>query len=128
MPEGVGYSGSNVVAGAGLELNYVGNHVYAASGIVNDSGTGGPNATLLNFVTGANAIVATLDFNDDSTGGSDIYFRMKYNGISVLDAKGGQEFLPWKYDIFIPPYTNVEVLWGSQSNFNGNAFLSGKTI
>ena len=128
MPEGVGYSGSNVVAAAGLELNYVGNRVYAASGLIVDTGTGGPNTTLLNFVTGANAIVATLDFNDDSTGGSDIYFRMTYNGVGVIDAKGGQEFLPWKYDIFIPPYTNVEVLWGCQSSFTGNCFLAGTLV
>jgi len=128
MPEGIPYSGSNVVATAGLSLNYVGNHVYAASGLVLDAGTGGPNTTLLNFTTGAKAIIATLDFNDDSTGGSDIYFTMKYNGIEVIESKGGVEFLPWKYNIFIPPYTHVEVLWGCQNQFTGNTFLAGKLL
>jgi len=128
MPEGIPYAGSNVVAGAGLELNYVGNHVYAASGLIPNAGTGAPDSTMLNFTTGAKAIIATLDFNDNSTGGSDIYFRMNYNSIVVLDAKGGLEFLPWKYNILIPPYTNVEVLWGCQASFSGNVFLAGTVV
>jgi len=115
------------IASAGLLLRYIGNNrVYAASGLVTDAGTGGANATLLDFVSGAGYIVGRIDFSDNSTGGADIYFEVDFNGETVIQMKGGQEFLPLKFDILIPPFTDVLVKWGSQSNFVGNCFLTGR--
>jgi len=107
-------------------LSIVDNHAYATSGIIPDGGSGSAATTMLDFTTGEGYIFGKIDFNDNSTGGSDIYFEVFFNGQEVIQSKGGQEFLPWKYDILIPPLTHVVVKWGSQSSFNGNCFLSGR--
>ena len=52
MPEGVGYSSSNVTAGTGLSLNYVWRDVYAYSGSIDATDSTTP-ITMLKFTTGA---------------------------------------------------------------------------
>ena len=123
---GVGNPVGGSFTGPAEALEYVGDFAYATSGVINDAGTGGANATLLDFQMGSGMLVGTVVFNDNSTGGSDIYFEVLFNGKIVIQSTGGQEFLPWRYDIIIPPYTEVIVRWGAQSNFYGNCFLSGR--
>jgi hypothetical protein len=120
-------AGSNAqYTGASQSIYTVDDYVYGTSGNITNTGTGAPDSTLLKFTTGKQLIKGKIDFNDNSTGGSDVYFRVTYNGVIVIDMKQGQEFLPLKYDIIIPPLTEVEVLWGCQNNFVGNCFLTGR--
>jgi len=126
---GIGGAGNPVggsFTGPAEALEYVGDFAYATSGIIPDGGSGSAATTMLDFQMGSGMLVGQIDFSDNSTGGSDIYFEVLFNGKVVIQSKGGQEFLPWKYDIIIPPYTEVLVKWGSQSSFNGNCFLSGR--
>jgi len=116
------------IASTGLGIRYIGeNHVYAASGIVRDAGTGGANTALLDFISGTGYIRGKLDFSNTSSGGQDVYFQLLFNGLTVIDLKEGSATLvPFKFDILIPPYTTVEANWGSAGTFDGNCFLTGR--
>jgi hypothetical protein len=113
MPEGIPYASSNVVAGAGLELNYIGNHCYAFSG---EFGTSGVSQTTLEFTTGKEYIIfkayftGPLKFSDPNTG-REANWQVSLNGIIIanihtdtteadITAQGELEFL-------VPPFTNV---------------------
>jgi len=116
MPEGVGYASSNVVASAGLELNYVGNHVYAFSGTFASATSA---FTMLDFTTGAKTIKGLFAFNGQirfdssvSAGGYSGY-QVSFNGIIVALAKtdttnNDMPIKGWE-KVIIPPYTNVKV-------------------
>ena len=60
MPEGVGYSGSNVVASVGLGLNFVGDQVYAYSGVHNGTNS---FVNYLSFTTGKEAFLGKVQLN-----------------------------------------------------------------
>jgi hypothetical protein len=115
MPEGVGYSGSNVVAGTGLELNYVGEHCYAYSGMLAVSGS---VQTHLNFTTGKNLILGKLYCNgavdmSDVARGQETAFQIKVNGVIIAQLKTSSETddnnpTIWN-DLLFPPFTNVQV-------------------
>ena len=105
MPEGVGYASSNVVAGTGLELNYVGNHCFAYSGVVSVDDT---QTDLLNFQTGNKTIRAIIIFNSVTT--DKLYLhKILFNEIIVqeyfaFDSGGRRGVI---FDMIIPPYTSV---------------------
>jgi len=113
MPEGTPYASSNVVAGTGLDLNYVGKHCFAYSGsiIVNNS-----TETLLSFTTGSSYIIAEFKDGIDFTnvGTKFVGFTIKINDIVVLtnyhtvDSGGKNESnTPSTYRLVIPPYSQV---------------------
>jgi len=116
MPEGVGYASSNVVAGTGLDLNYVGNRVYAYSGAV-----GVPNSQtyLLKFQTGNKLISGRMytGYCQDVTVAAvadDIVFEVKLNGVLIAarytdTAKEAGTINMIYFTMIIPPYTLVEV-------------------
>ena len=115
MPEGVGYASSNVIAGTGLELNYVGNYVYAYSGTFQSLNSA---ATMLNFTTGAKSIIGEIQCNGsfrlgDSDSGDTTAFQISFNGVVVglLKTETGQEDSPPSatQTFVLPPYTNVQV-------------------
>jgi hypothetical protein len=115
MPEGVGYSGSNVVAGAGLELNVVGDYAYAYSGLKTGTAT---TVTYLSFTTGNYILVGTFQLNsvvtiDDPALGDASAMVINFNGVPVsnLKADGELERAPASQDqeVIIPPYTVVLV-------------------
>ena len=115
------------VAQTGLGIRYIGEHAYALSGIERDAGTGGANTTLLNFTSGAGYIRGTLDFSNTSSGGQDVYFQLLFNEIEVIDLKeGSASLVPFKFNILIPPKTQVVAQWGSAGTFDGNCFLVGR--
>ena len=115
------------VAQTGLGIRYIGEHAYALSGIERDAGTGGANTTLLNFTSGAGYIRGTLDFSNTSSGGQDVYFQLLFNEIEVIDLKeGSASLVPFKFNILIPPRTDVVAQWGSAGTFDGNCFLVGR--
>jgi hypothetical protein len=116
MPEGIPYSGSNVVAGTGLELNYVGAYVFAYSGTFPSANA---SAIMLNFTTGSKSIIGELQCNGsvrivDSDTGDTTAFQISFNGVVValLKTETGQEDSPPSatQTFILPPYTNVEVL------------------
>jgi len=137
MPEGVGYSGSNVVASVGLGLNYIGNRCYAYSGAHN--GTASYVSYLL-FTTGKEPILAKVNFNgapspdDPSTGGESIcrisldeqvvaYMKTSTNS---PDATGSVQ----KSILVIPPFTKVEIDVRTLANaaFQGTVLFTGKIL
>jgi len=131
MPEGVGYSGSNVVAGAGLELNYVGNHAYAYSGIVAISSGSSADHTMLNFTTGAHVIRGFISWFSEATGTSDEFVAVKLNGVTTVLSRYSHAYhasADQPLEIIIPPYTNVECLFGNDAGTNATLQLTGRVF
>ena len=115
MPEGIPYASSNVTAGTGLELNYIGNHCYAYSGTF-DAATS--FADVLQFTTGKEYIVSIISCNGlvnpaDTGPGTNSIFKIQLNGIVVAYVKveTSNESMPSliPIEIIMPPYTNVTV-------------------
>jgi len=115
MPEGIPYASSNVIAGVGPDLNYIGNHCYAFSGsIIANNNT----VTCLDFKTGAGYIVADFSqaLNYSNVGnGKLIGFTIELNGIVICDnLEATQTFgtnennQPSTFSFIIPPYTQVK--------------------
>ena len=114
-------------SGTGSSINYIGNHAYAQSGSIENAGTGGPDTTLLKFNSSNNYIVGKMDFGTNNTGGHDIYFDLIYDGQKIMEIKeSSAAIVPMRFDIFIPPQTEVEVKWGSNSTYNGNVMISAR--
>ena len=117
MPEGIPYASSNVVAGTGLDLNYLGQKAYAYSGAV-----GVPNSQtkLLSFQTGNKIISGRMytGYCQDVTVAAvtdDIVFEVKLNGVLIAarytdTAKEAGTINMIYFTMIIPPYTSVEVL------------------
>jgi len=120
MPEGVGYSSSNVVAATGLELNYIGNHCFAYGG---EFGRATAEQTVMNFTTGAGYIVGELFVSGgiapgNASGGVST-FEVKLNDITSvwLKVESAQEDQPSnaKVKLILPPYTTLTVISDSDS-------------
>jgi hypothetical protein len=129
MPEGVGY-GPQDTASAGLNLNVIGNHGYAYSGVIADASSAAADSLMLKFTSGNFNFVGHLNFTDDHVANDNIYLTMSLNGTIVINviyrsaAAGTDNLNPW--DIMIPPYTDVEIKFGASSNVDGTAWLTGK--
>jgi len=122
MPEGIGYSGSNVVAGAGLELNYVGSKVYAYSGLYVSSTT---SSTKLLFTTGKNIIEGQFQLNmpvddDAPQSGTVSSANILFNGITIAIISGSSvdagSNRTVTQNVILPPFTSVEVIVDSTGN------------
>ena len=125
MPEGIPYVGSNVVAGVGKELNYLGTHCFAYSGSF--AANSGPT-TYLDFTSGSGYIVGRFEMNANfaGTGGNDLIVIIKLNGINVVfEQDVGNNYLAGDcyFDILIPPYTNVEVQMSAASAVSNINFI-----
>ena len=113
--------------GAAEALEVIGNHAYAASGVVNDNASGSAATTLLKFTSGNFYFVGWLNFSSDETSTNSIFLDLNYNGTSVINTKEEHPAIEIQhYYILIPPYTEVELKWGSSGNKNATAFLTGK--
>ena len=137
MPEGVGYASTNVIAGTGLDLNYIQNRVYAYSGTFAASTA---SATMFNFQTGNKTIRGLFTLNgqiyyDDGTAGGHSVFKISFNGVVIhltkCDTVGNDSPVQTFQKVVIPPYTNVLVECISSEN-NANelmtATFTGKTL
>jgi len=122
MPEGVNYSSSNVIAGAGLELNYIGNHCYAYSGTYPANITA---ATALEFTTGNQYIIGEIQLNaainpTAPDNGSSTLALITFNGItvSIIKAEAANNDIPTyaTQKVLIPPYTNVKIVVDGNDN------------
>jgi len=128
MPEGVGY-GPQDTASAGLNLNVIGNHAYAYSGVITDDASSAANSLMLKFTTGNFNFVGYLNFTDDHVANDNNYLTMTLNGTTVINLiyrsePSAHDLNPWT--IMIPPYTEVELNFGSTGVVDGTAWLTGK--
>jgi len=131
MPEGVGYPGSNVVAGAGKELNYVGNHAYAYSGAISIDVGSSADHTMLNFTSGAHVIRGFISWFSEATTTADEFIVIKLNGVIIVQSAYSHAYYSsgdQPIEIIIPPYTNVECLFGSHSATTATLQLTGRVF
>ena len=119
-------------AGIGSGINYVrtdeGNFAYAFSGDVVDAGTGAANATLLNFTTGNETIMADIGFTETEKSSEAVFFKIIINSSTVVnvayDASPTYTNVP--YVVLIPPYSHVEVKWGCSATETATGWISGR--
>jgi len=112
MPEGIPYASSNVVAGAGLDLNYIGNLVFGYSGIVVVQSA---PISLLEAQTGSGTIECKVGIFTPLSSSNNAEIVVKLNDISivafeVLNTTQGDYltgFAP--IDLIIPPYTQLKI-------------------
>ena len=111
-------------------LEVIGDHAYAYSGVISDAASGAPSSTMLKFTSGNFYFVGYLDFTDDHVANDNIYLAATMNGTTVINivyksaAAGTDNVNP--YNLVIPPYTEVEILFGASSNVDGTAWLTGR--
>ena len=104
-------AGSNP-AGIGSSLNYIGNHVYANSGTYEAKNT---TQTVLEFTTGNNYIVGTLQLNSavqySNASVRQSAAKISFDSQIIALVVGSAEDAPVSQatDILIPPFTNVKV-------------------
>jgi len=109
MPEGVGYGPQNT-ASVGLNLNVIGKHAYAYSGVV---GITASETTLLNFQMGSSYLVATLQISYLALSSIDVNYRIYINDVVIqgylaYETAGASEpdnLIP----ILVPPYATIKV-------------------
>jgi hypothetical protein len=116
MPEGIPYASTNVTAGTGPDLNYIGKHCFALSGMY-ESNTSAQ--IVLGFSTGNKYIRGTFQWNgfvQSGTPGSGnvSLIQIRFNDIKVsfmkVDTESEDNFSSGNAETFvIPPYTNVTV-------------------
>jgi len=132
MPEGIPYASTNVVAGAGLELNYVGKHVYAYSGEITFQNAG---TDALVFTTGNNPMVLNMMVMTNDTDADDFVYNLTLNEVSIAKARftaiGMSSLtLPIQLlNIVVPPYTNVKLNFKNQTDDTAHTaygILTGK--
>jgi len=137
MPEGVGYSGSNVVAGAGLDLNYIQDRVYAYSGMYQIASS---NVKHLEFRTGKQLIIAKFTgiaaaLPATLASGAVSLFKININGITIATVKtdSDTEDMPTYATIplVIPPFTTIEINVESDrstADMKTSCLITGKTL
>jgi len=121
MPEGIPYASSNVVAGASLDLNYVGEFVFAYSGGIEASTS---EQSMLDTVSPGDMIVGEFQFNqpvaptvpqNDETSA----VQIKFNGvtISIMKVHEGTGMTgSVTQKVVIPPYTKILATCESTDN------------
>ena len=127
MPEGVGYGPQNT-ASTGLNLNVIGNHAYAASGIFDSITT---TQTLLKFTSGNFYFVGEITVSggvEFSSGGlpngTMNAFQLSFNGtvlaVYKTDTNDEDMFSSHSMPIIIPPYTEVQIDMVANANNTGD--------
>jgi len=113
--------------GPQLGLSTLGEHAYGMSGSVTDGGSDTAATTLLDFQSGKQYIIGTIDFTNNVASAHNIYFTISFNGLLVNETKEATAALiPLKYDILIPPLTEVVVKWGAGTTGEGSVMLVGR--
>jgi hypothetical protein len=116
MPEGVGYGPQNT-ASVGLNLNYIGRHVYAYSGEVIAKGNGTFDE-YLNFQTGKEYIKARLMVQYAEASADSLEWQVRFNGIIIAASTSAHQTASSYFtdfvDLIIPPFTKV--VWQITNN------------
>jgi len=123
-------SGGANPAGTGSNLNYIGNHVYANSGII---GVDQNTTTMLSFNTGSGYIVAKIQVDNSSGSNDDIKYFIKFNSETISSwyfSTAGNHNEPMNpVYVIIPADTRVEVSAANQqstSERNHTAIVTGR--
>jgi len=128
-------STSGAFTGAAEALELIGaaggnfSHAYAYSGVINDNASGSAAALALKFTSGNYYFVGVVDMITDTLLNDQRYLDVTFNGVSVF--KGSWDNEPYAIagpvtNLIIPPYTEVEVKWGSSGNKNATIVLTGR--
>jgi hypothetical protein len=120
--------GGGAPAGVGSSINYIGNHVYGASGVVSSDGTN--ELTLLEFNTASQSyIISKVQYAMSTTADVDFICRLYFDNqiVMQLNQRAGSstnntEINPSVIDIMLPPETKVKVTM--QSGSGGRDFSS----
>ena len=110
MPETDTIPVSASIASTGLGIRYIGDHVYAYSGVisVNDNET-----TLLSFNSGKGYIKAQVQFNYISNANQDFTYKIYFNNIVIQQYNVGNSVIYTSPDnfinIIIPPLSDVRL-------------------
>jgi hypothetical protein len=99
-------SGNNPT-GVSTNLNYIGNHAYATSGMV--AGSTSARTTYLEFETGTGYIVGELQQGStNETTRKTVYVSYDSQTIIQMDVDNNMPF-PNDYKLLIPPHTKVKI-------------------
>ena len=120
MPEGIPYASTNVVAGASLDLNYVGEFVFGFSGTF---GCSIAEQTIFDTVSPADVIVGEFQYNQpvnpESLADESGACQIKFNGVAIAIlkvAEGSGMTGSVTQKVVIPPYTKIEVTCEGSDN------------
>jgi len=111
MPKGIPYASGNIVAGTGKELNYIGSHCFAFSGVVSVDNN---KANLLSFTTGKEYIEAWIQLYASTTQADDFEVEILVNDLAIISSEyeksySGQFVNGIPRRVIIPPFTKVDV-------------------
>jgi len=122
------------IAVTGPKLIYTedGNHCYAYSGSIEVEDGTTADITMMDFISSPSTyIIAKVVWSNAGISTDAFFEEIRLNGIPVFlnyyDA-GPDKFTKQPIPILIPPYTRVEILYGSGSStaVNSTAMLTGK--
>jgi len=136
MPEGVGYSGSNSPVSTGLDISYIGKHIYGYSGPIVINNT---NADLFDFRTGAELISITMQWGMDGVTGGAVIIKVDLDGVNVLyknvgisgsDNRDDVMVGTNSVDMILPPYTafKLNIANGGSGNKTCTAWIRGNIL
>jgi hypothetical protein len=113
MPEGIPYASTNVIAGVGKDLNYIGNRVYAYSGYVGFNNSAA--VTFLEFTTGSEYIVCTAQYtvmdDGEQINEDDVRVVIKLNEVKAfvnIDSGSPNRVQTAWPELILPPYTKLQ--------------------
>ena len=104
-------AGSGGTAGVGKGLNYIGDHAYGNSGLVQTAGDN-TYSTAMEFTIGGGYIVAKIQLCPASGNADDLAFRILVDDQAVAEfytANPPNEFNPNPVPFLIQPYSKVTI-------------------
>jgi len=111
-------------------IEIIGNHCYAYSGNVQNTGTSAPDTTMLKFTTGNYYSVVAFNFSVDKEAAAVYDIVMKLNGSIIYDSEfdGSPIHGIWLYPVHVilPAYTEFEFLFGCDSAATAQAIMTGR--
>ena len=115
------------IASTGLGLRYIGNHCYAASGLKLSASSSSADILMLDFTSGNGYIVSKIYFGNNVIPNYVTYFAIDFNGERVMGYGESRSAEPPYQPILIPPFTRVQIYWGSnQADNDAYCFLTGR--
>ena len=119
-----GGGASNTVnpAGTGKSLNYIGNHAYGYSGVIDIVQS---DTEMLKFNTGNEYIKAKIAIQNGSGSGDDMRYEVKFNGEIVAQVYAGNSDnlnqFQFPLNLIIPPNSSILITGFNVSSVSGRA-------
>ena len=135
MPETDTIPVSASVASTGPGIRYIGNWVYAYSGIIGVTATGGNTDEFLNFTSGSGIIKARFYWAYSETAADSLETNILFNETRVWASEGAhsasQNPMQIYVDLIIPPFTKVITSAENKSGATGrdiNCTMTGQGV